>query len=685
MRKTTKVLLSTLMGVSLTALVVAVAPVFTHKAVIEANAEPTYSSSLPTTISLKDNTEEEIRTYYGALNDKADSEKTGTNLLKSLRPILRNNLTYYPYGSINSSGVTQIYTITDRDWENSPASSIVGGTYNSQNNTITSFSHQNEKNSDPYVKMLYVDYENNGPTKFLYNNEANFDKEHVWSQSHGFKAASGANGPAGTDLHHLIAGEKTVNQQVHSNWSYGNVDQVTTSYDVATVGNKTLKISGNKLGTAKTRHSSDEVNKVFEPCNQDKGRIARALLYMVACYNNLSGNETITQYDPDLELVDYIIDGGKSEISSETGHSAKYGILSDLLEWNRLYAPDEFEIHRNNLIYNNYQHNRNPFIDFPQWADLIWGSDAGSKYADPETDTINKDMSQQDESKVILYNDTFDPALPTSNNSANTTPTSHTDTTSSINFKEQGIYKSSYNGVQYLMFKEDKSAYLYNTTSLGTISKIKITYSSNTSAYGKIGVYFGDSELSTRLTNDHNTVAGKSQTETFNATANNGFFQISISNYNVQITKIEIFTGTQVESLTLDTNSLDLFKGETYQINATVSPSNASNKTLRYESHNNLVASVSNTGLITATGTGSTSIVVSTTDGSHISQTIHVSVQSKKTINFGDDFVPKLTATAGSSVVERLDNNSKFIFKDVGLFTPSGSSHIGLKKWRIYV
>lgn len=95
---------------------------------------------------------------------------------------------------------------------------------------------------------------------------------------------------------------------------------------------------------------------------------------MAACYNNISGTETITQYDPQLTLADYATSDGKSEISSETGKPTTMGILSDLLSWHKMDPVDEYEIHRNNLIDINYQHNRNPFIDYPEWVDYIWGT-----------------------------------------------------------------------------------------------------------------------------------------------------------------------------------------------------------------------------------------------------------------------------------------------------------------------
>ena len=37
---------------------------------------------------------------------------------------------------------------------------------------------------------------------------------------------------------------------------------------------------------------------------------------------------------------------------------------------------DAFEMRRNDVIYESYQFNRNPFVDHPEWATEIWGSAA---------------------------------------------------------------------------------------------------------------------------------------------------------------------------------------------------------------------------------------------------------------------------------------------------------------------
>jgi endonuclease I len=40
------------------------------------------------------------------------------------------------------------------------------------------------------------------------------------------------------------------------------------------------------------------------------------------------------------------------------------------LTWNTADASDDFEMNRNNEVYN-WQMNRNPFIDYPMLADYI--------------------------------------------------------------------------------------------------------------------------------------------------------------------------------------------------------------------------------------------------------------------------------------------------------------------------
>lgn len=63
------------------------------------------------------------------------------------------------------------------------------------------------------------------------------------------------------------------------------------------------------------------------------------------------------------------------EVNNSTGNGANpyIGKLSVLLAWNAADPPDAFEKNRNQIIYSAYQHNRNPFIDHPEWVNSIFG------------------------------------------------------------------------------------------------------------------------------------------------------------------------------------------------------------------------------------------------------------------------------------------------------------------------
>ena len=154
--------------------------------------------------------------------------------------------------------------------------------------------------------------------------------------------------------------------------------------------------------------------------------------------------------------------------------------------------------------------------------------------------TVSEAQQGDTDSVTIAQDHTFSPTLPVSKATSNTTSTLHSDLTSGIAFKEQGIYKDTINNNEYIMFVENKG-FLYNTDSLGTIDSISITYSSGTSTSGKIGVYFGSTERNAYTTSANVTIKGVSQTDVFeNSTEGNGFFQISTSNKNVQIVTIVI-------------------------------------------------------------------------------------------------------------------------------------------------
>ena len=348
--------------------------------------------SLATTINLNDVSDDSIRNYYSNLNSLSESERQGDNLLKNLKEILKNNQKYYSYDA--NDAIWQMYEIVDRDWKKSPATNITQGTYDVASNTITGYSYGSNANKkdNPYVHALYVDRSIDNPkTAWTVHNArgeaADIEREHIWPKGHGFETDHGNSNNSGArgDPMHLWAADGYTNG-IHNNYFYGNVDK---NKEFKNTKDSDHPWNGNNyFGFSSTL--SESTTKVFEPQDSDKGDIARACFYMVARYNYLSGSDVdeIDSNNPNLELVNNLISYAGTGYESSTTQTGKLGLIQDLLEWNKLDPVDEFELHRNNLLFNNYTNNRNPFIDFPEWADLIWGASKGSKSANPSSDEI---------------------------------------------------------------------------------------------------------------------------------------------------------------------------------------------------------------------------------------------------------------------------------------------------------
>ena len=179
-----------------------------------------------------------------------------------------------------------------------------------------------------------------------YNSANGWTREHVWAKSRGdFGTAIGA----GTDAHALRPLDNTTNSK-RSNRAFNNCT------DCEAITDKW----GNTTGSYK-----DSNEWSFEPRDAVKGDVARMLFYMAVRYEGFAG-------DPDLELTENIF--------SNTDKTPVHGVLSTLLEWHRTDPVDAWEENRNNIIYNSFQGNRNPFIDFPDLAEHLWGTAIGASW-----------------------------------------------------------------------------------------------------------------------------------------------------------------------------------------------------------------------------------------------------------------------------------------------------------------
>ncbi|MFG1953057.1 endonuclease [Micromonospora sp. NPDC048830] len=156
-----------------------------------------------------------------------------------------------------------------------------------------------------------------------------WNREHVWAKSHSdFGTATGP----GTDVHHLRPEDVTVN---------------------STRGNKDFDNGGSAVSQCPDCFSDADS---FEPRDAVKGDVARMIMYMAIRYEGDDGW-------PNLEMNN----------SVTNGTAPYHGRQSVLLAWHQLDPPDAFEKRRNQVIYDRWQRNRNPFVDHPEWAAAIWG------------------------------------------------------------------------------------------------------------------------------------------------------------------------------------------------------------------------------------------------------------------------------------------------------------------------
>lgn len=106
-----------------------------------------------------------------------------------------------------------------------------------------------------------------------------------------------------------------------------------------------------------------------------------------------------------------------------------------------------------------------------------------------------------------------------------------------------------------------------------------------------------------------------------------------------------------VSNIKVNPTAVELEIGESQTITATVTPSNATNKGLIWESQNTAVATVNQNGKITAVGVGNTTITVTAKDGSGIVATIDVTVTAEEVVVTPDDTTAPVVELTGADNV----------------------------------
>ena len=181
-----------------------------------------------------------------------------------------------------------------------------------------------------------------------------WNREHIYCQSRGGFADATSGTPAGINV-----------------WSPAGPDIITTGHSDA---HHIRAVDGQENSSRNNRNYGVDYNGPTGNPGTWKGDVARSLFYMAIRYNALS-----------------LVNGDPTDTTT-----GQIGDLATLLNWNHEDKADDFEMNRNNYIYT-WQLNRNPFIDYPNLADYIWGANAGQQWF--STLSTNKFL----DSKVVIY------------------------------------------------------------------------------------------------------------------------------------------------------------------------------------------------------------------------------------------------------------------------------------------
>jgi endonuclease I len=283
-----------------------------------------------------------------------------------------------------------------------PASMVSGTEYNGINTTATSFVSDLSGLINPHDDQFYSTY---APTMIylfqtrdtfavvgantftkvitcaysreekLYNEPfdwtgTGYSREHsyahTWMPSY---PADNPEKPEYNDQHNLYPTRQTNVNALRCNYPFGEVVTPQTTFLEGVLG---LDANG---------------KKVYEPSDKQKGRTARALMYMATCYNGISGNN--------WAFTD--------SIGNCSGNPINYGQDQNVLKkWHYDFPPDNFDMARNDFL-DSLQENRNPFVDRPEYACFIDFSTM-SKIANPiiPCNTIGINEADERFSKFLM-------------------------------------------------------------------------------------------------------------------------------------------------------------------------------------------------------------------------------------------------------------------------------------------
>ena len=184
-------------------------------------------------------------------------------------------------------------------------------------------------NHDNTITCVYSGYEKSWTYGGTGTNPSPINCEHTVPQSFFDKSE-----PMRSDIHHLFPTYSNWNS-IRSNYPFDEIDDDETTKWIY------LDDSQSSIPTSNIDAYSEYKQGVFEPREDHKGNIARAIFYFYTMY------------------------------PTEAGDISDVADIDVLYTWHLEDPVDEDEIERNDLI-EEYQGNRNPYIDYPDIVDEAW-------------------------------------------------------------------------------------------------------------------------------------------------------------------------------------------------------------------------------------------------------------------------------------------------------------------------
>ena len=235
------------------------------------------------------------------------------------------------------------------------------------NHTVVSYSslwthyqttddHLNDNGNEIIVWDMYSDNPTGAENEFTFVAEqcGGYQAEgDCYNREHSFPKSwwgGSTSAPQYTDIFTVVPVDGWING-IRSNNPYGQIQSGTETH---------ITNNGTALGSSSISIPGYS-GSVFEPIDAYKGDLARGYFYMATRYEDV-----IATWENSTTEANAVLDGTSFPVYEQW-------MIDMLLDWHNSDPVDIKEIERNEAIFG-IQGNRNPFIDHPEYASLIWES-----------------------------------------------------------------------------------------------------------------------------------------------------------------------------------------------------------------------------------------------------------------------------------------------------------------------